>query len=89
MYACPHCGKPGISLFRRACLGPAIPATCMTCGRKVGVSWGKSMMSSLPLIMAVIIAQFTRNAALSASIWITGIIVTFVLNFKFVPLVRK
>ena len=72
MYACPHCGKPGISLFRRAFLGPAIPATCVTCGRKSGVPLGKSMMALLPFIMAIIIAAFIRTAALSASIWSWG-----------------
>jgi uncharacterized protein (DUF983 family) len=89
MYACPHCGKPGISLFRRAFLGPAIPATCVTCGRKIGVPLGKSMMALLPFILAIIIAPFTRNAAISASIWIAGIIVMFVLSFMFVPLIKK
>lgn len=45
MYACPHCKNPGISMLRRAFLGPAMPATCSVCGAKVGVAF-----KSVPLI---------------------------------------
>ena len=39
MLTCPHCGKPGISAMRKMYLGPAVPATCKTCGKKVGVPY--------------------------------------------------
>jgi hypothetical protein len=38
-YPCPHCQKVTISLWRRLCLGPAWPATCSACGKRVGVPW--------------------------------------------------
>jgi hypothetical protein len=89
MYACPHCGKPGISVFRRAYLGPAIPATCVTCGRKIGVPWSKSTIALLPLLVAVILAPFASNPVQSVAIWVAGIIAMSVGYFTFVPLIKK
>jgi hypothetical protein len=94
MYACPHCGKPGISVFRRAYLGPTIPATCVTCGRKIGVPWSKSMIALLPLLVAVFLAppgpkHFGSNPVLSVAIWVAAIIAMSVGHFTFVPLIKR
>ena len=49
---CPHCGKPGISAMRKICLGPAVTATCKTCGKKVGVPY-MSMLAVVPFLAAI------------------------------------
>jgi hypothetical protein len=88
MYRCPHCNNPGISALRRAFLGPAIPATCAACGAKVGVPWGKSAIALLPLFPAVIVSPF-MSLALWQLVWLVCSVTTFVLFFRFVPLIKK
>lgn len=34
---CPHCKARGISLLRKAALGPALPARCSACDARIGV----------------------------------------------------
>ena len=89
MYLCPHCSKPGISVLRRAFLGPGIPATCTACGAKVGVPRGKIAIALLPFLLAIVIASFMPSLALSALVWLVGAVATFVLSFTIVPLIKK
>ena len=89
MYLCPHCSKPGVSVLRRAFLGPAIAATCSSCGGKVGVPWGKSMIALSPFLLAILGSAFAPSFAAAAAIWVAGAVVMFVLFFTFVPLVKE
>lgn len=83
MHACPHCGGPGITTFRRYSLGPAVPATCHTCGRKIGVPW-TSMLAMLPLFLGMIAAAFLPGALVLVAP-VVGIIAMFLL-WRYVPL---
>ena len=89
MYACPHCNKPGVSALRRALLGPAIPATCTVCGRKVGVSAVRSLVAVAPFMVAVTVARFAPTPALSIAAWVVGALAMFALFFTFVPLIKR
>ncbi len=89
MYPCPHCGKPGVSLLRRAFLGPARATTCTACGGKVGVPWGPSMLAVLPFAAAALGSQFVTSFAVIAAMWVAGAAVMMVLFFKIVPLIKK
>jgi hypothetical protein len=89
VYLCPHCNKPGISALRRACLGPAIPATCTACGAKIGVPRGKSAMALLPFLLAILVASFMPSLTLAVLVWLVGAAAMFVLSFTIVPLVKK
>ena len=89
MYACPHCNKPGISLLRRATLGPALPAKCAACGAKVGVPWGRSFLALVPLLTALLVSAVLTDRTLGAVALATGAFVTLFLSHKFVPLIRK
>ncbi len=60
MYACPHCGKPGISFWRKMFLGPAIPAKCRACGKLVGVPWS-SMILLIPVFALAILAGYAPS----------------------------
>lgn len=53
MYPCPYCGEPGIPVWRKACLGPAVPATCLRCQRLVGVPWFRSFVAMLPFFVGM------------------------------------
>lgn len=87
MYICPHCNKPGISLLRRSFLGAAFPATCKSCGKKIGVPYGKSMLSIAPFLIALVINIYMP--ALSLIVLPIGIVAMFVLHFKYVPLIKR
>ncbi len=88
-HICPHCGKPGISGFRRVCLGPALPATCSQCGEKIGVSYW-SMLTVLPLLAGIITPPLVTNSvSAGAIIGSLGTTVTFTLWAGLVPLVKR
>ena len=85
MYKCPHCGEPGISKVRKMFLGPAVPATCKACGKKVGVPY-TSMITVLPLGIAFIAASFIEPLAVKALLVIAGFLVSSVSHMLWSPL---
>jgi hypothetical protein len=89
VYLCPHCNKPGVSVLRRACLGPTIPATCTACGAKVGVPWDKSAIAFLPFLLAILVSPFIPSPVLTVLVWVIGAVAMFVVFFTFVPLIKK
>jgi hypothetical protein len=88
MYPCPHCNQPGISLRRRASLGPAIPATCRACGKKVRVPWGRSLLAMLPFFVAVLVVPFLNSLTLQVVVVLAGGIIMFWLYLRWVPLLK-
>ncbi len=82
---CPHCGKPGISVIRKMCLGPAVPATCKACGKKVGVPY-KAMLAGVPFLAALLGSALVEPFALKAALWIGGFVVMAVIHMRWVPL---
>jgi hypothetical protein len=94
MYTCPHCQQPGISAMRRACLGPALDATCQQCHQKVGVPWRASLLSCSPICLAFFLATslqrfFAANPVLLMALFViaSGAFVGW--NLRFVPLIKK
>lgn len=86
--SCPHCEKPGISSVRASFLGPAFPATCRSCGKKVGVPYW-SIVTIIPMLVALLVVPriFTDLHTIAvASVILTGL--TFTL-FDLVPLIKK
>ena len=88
-HQCPHCGGGGISGFRRAFLGPALPGRCSCCGAKVGVPWW-SLLMLLPFWIALVLAGFVRDSGF-ASFWLGafGGLSTVLLWDGMVPLVKR
>ena len=82
---CPHCGKPGISVMQKIFLGPAVPATCKACGKKVGVPY-VAMLAVVPVLAAIFGAALVEPFALKASLWIGGFVVGAVIHLRWVPL---
>jgi hypothetical protein len=82
---CPHCGKPGISVLRKMCLGPALPATCKECGQKVGVPYS-SMLAVIPLIAVMLVSALTEPFAFEAALWVGGFLVMSIIHVRWVPL---
>ena len=85
MLTCPHCGKPGISAMRKMYLGPAVPATCKTCGKKVGVPY-IAMFAVIPFAAAIVGSEFVEPFALKAALWVGGFVVMAFCHMRWVPL---
>lgn len=82
---CPHCGKPGISVFRKMCLGPAVPTKCSVCSERVGVSYF-SILAIVPFLLAVLGAALVEPPALKVLLWFSGFVVTTFIYTRCVPL---
>ncbi len=85
MYACPHCGNPGISRMRKMFLGPAFPARCKVCGKVVGVPW-TATFAAIPFMVAVIGAAFVEPLVAKAALWVAGWVVMSIIHMVWVPL---
>jgi hypothetical protein len=70
------------------CLGPAIPATCTACGRKIGVSYW-SMWTVAPFLIAIMLATFVHGLPEKILIWAAGFLVMSFCHLKFIPLVKR
>lgn len=88
MYLCPICNKPGIPVWRKACLGPGLPTKCRSCGKKVGTAYS-SLWAFIPFIVSYFIAHFLMQGEMKFLIALIGAIVTGFLHMKFVPLISK
>lgn len=85
---CPHCGEPGISRMRKFWMGPAVPATCQACGRKVGVSWW-SMLAVIPMLVAILSVPSVDSLWISLGLVLASGALMTVIHMKWVPLVRR
>ncbi len=82
---CPHCGKQGISTLRKMFLGPAVPATCKACGKKVGVPYS-AMLAAIPFLTAILTSAFVEPVAIKVAFWIVGFMVMSIIYVRWVPL---
>jgi hypothetical protein len=76
---CPHCNKPGISVWDKLFMGPVLSANCRICNRSVSVEMKKAMLVMVPII---------PTAAIS---WIAALIILPFISYiyiKWVPLVK-
>ena len=83
---CPHCGELGISVLRKCFLGPAVPAKCRFCGKKVGVPYW-SIATIIPMLMGMIVTPyFVSDPRFVAMIAVFATLITWVLWDSIVPL---
>ena len=86
---CPHCGRPSITEWRRACLGPAVPTHCSVCGLAVGVPWW-SIITVLPISTSI---MFT-HMAICAHNWAFAVaaaagVAETAVSYRLIPLVKR
>ena len=82
---CPHCGKPGITVMRKMSLGPAVPATCKSCGKKVGVPY-IAMLAVIPFFAAIFGSALVEPFSLKAAICVGGVVAMTIIHMRWVPL---
>ena len=85
---CPSCHQKSVPVWRKLCLGPAVPTTCANCGSRIGVPW-VSMLEIIPLLIAFVAAQVIGSLAVGAVIVVVGMLTMAWIHYKFVPLVVK
>ena len=66
-------------------LGPAIPAACKLCGKRVGVPF-LSMLTIAPFIASIFLAAEFDSAVTQTVIIFLGFLVYLILHIKVVPL---
>ena len=66
-------------------LGPAFPATCKLCGKKVGVPL-LSMLTIAPFIVSIFLAPKFESAVGQTAIIFSGFLIYLILHIKVVPL---
>ena len=89
-HVCPHCGDNGISGFRKQFLGPALPAKCSKCGGRVGVSYWRALVSSVPWLLAIVaLPVLKQNGMLSFCLGAVGAGAMMVLWNSIVPLEKR
>ena len=81
---CSHCEKPGISVMRKVCLGPGVPATCKACGEKVGVPYS-ALLATIPFVGAILGSTLVEPFALKTAIWIGGLVVMTLISYAGYP----
>ena len=89
-HPCPHCGRDGISGFRRVALGPALPTRCSECRRRVGVPWW-SIVTAVPFVLAMCLAVEAAGSGVRLGFLLGsfGTAVMFMLGAALVPLVKR
>lgn len=88
MYTCPHCNKPGITFLRKMFLGPALPATCKSCKKKIGVSY-KHIIIIIPILIAVVAINFIDNISLKIFLSIILVTLATIYQIRWVQLIPK
>jgi prepilin signal peptidase PulO-like enzyme (type II secretory pathway) len=88
MYRCPHCSQPGISAMRKMSLGPAVPATCRSCGKRVGVPY-TAMLAGIPFLAAIAVAASLNTWPLRIVVVVTGFLIMSAVHMLWVPLERR
>ncbi len=89
MYFCPHCEKPGITALRKALLSPGMPATCKSCGKMIGVTYGSWIKAALPGAAVMIGAMFLESDLLMWGLSFVGLALMIWFHLLMVPLVKE
>ena len=89
MYICPHCNQPGLSVVRRAFLGPALPTKCTSCGQLIGVPWARSAVAVAPFLLGIAGAAAAPEFGTAVVSVVLGAVATFALSFMCVPIEKR
>jgi len=86
---CPHCGDPAVSVLRKLFLGPALPARCRNCARRVGVPYVWSLLALAPMIPLAVWIRHSHGSMPAALGAIVGFVCVCYLYVRFVPLEKR
>ena len=89
MFKCPHCGKLGISVWRKLTIGLHTPAICKECGNEVRVSYTSMLIMAIFTVGFITVLSFVDSIILKIAIWIVMASLSLFLYLKYVPLIPK
>ena len=89
MYQCPHCGKPAVTLLRKAFLGPGAPVPCQFCEKTVKVTFPDWLKAALPGAVVMIAALFFESDLLIYGLSLIGLALMIGLHLMWVPLNKE
>ena len=78
-----------MSVIRKMLLSPGLPATCMSCGESVVVTYRHWIKAALPGVMVMIIALFFESNLLMYGLSAVGFALMIWLQLRLVPLVKE
>lgn len=88
MHQCPHCGKPAITFWRKAILGPGAPVPCQACEKDVKVSFPDWLKGALPGAAVMVAALFFDSDLIVYGLSVIGLTLMIGLQMLWVPLVK-
>jgi hypothetical protein len=86
---CPHCEKKAVTVLRKIFLSPGMPATCLACGKPVGVTYRHWLKAAWPGATVMIIAMFLESNLLMYGLSTVGFALMIWLHLQMVPLVAE
>ena len=89
MFKCPHCGKPGISVWRKLTIGMYNSAICKECGNEVSVSYTSMIILAIFTIGFITVLSFVDSIILKIVISVVMVSLSLFLYLKYVPLIPK
>ena len=90
MFKCPHCGKPGISVWRKLTIGLHTPAICKECGNEVSIPFTSLIILTILFTVGFMsVLFFVDSIILKIAIWIVMASLSLFLYLKYVPLIPK
>ena len=89
LLSCPRCGYRGLSIVRKLFLGPALPARCKVCRRKVGVPYLKFLAAGIPLLAALLVFPVIQLRWAEALLGVLGFAATSLVVVYWVPLEKR
>lgn len=85
---CPSCGRPAMSLLRKAGLGPGRRIPCQQCGKPVTTHW-IGVLAAIPAFLGGLVALKSESVLLGGAAIAGGVLAMAVLQTFLVPLVRS
>ena len=75
-------------LWRKSTLGPAVTTRCRACNHKVSVSW-TSLLTLIPMFGVISLTSLSTGIATNVALLAVALVLGYVLQWKFVPLVKR
>ena len=87
MIKCPHCGRPAMSLGRKAGLAPGRVIACQSCGRPV-TTHSMAVFAAIPAFLGGFAALRSGSLLLGTMFVMGGVLVMALIQTFLVPLVK-
>ena len=88
MVKCPHCGRPAMSLARKAGLGPGRVIKCQSCGKLV-TAHSMAVLAAIPAVLGGFAALRSGSLLLGVACVLGGVVAMAFIQTFLIPLIRS